>query len=55
MLEGNLIMHGLREEEWELEEDRKERIYQAIAPTVDCNDRHERLNIVRSIPIRNTH
>ena len=55
MLEGNLIMHSLREDEWELEENRKEQIYQAIAPTLDYNDRHKKLNIARSIPIRNTH
>ena len=33
MLEGNLIMHRLREDEWELGLNRKEKIYQVIAPT----------------------
>ena len=54
MLEGNLIMHGLKEDEWELEENRRERIYHAIASTVDADDRRARLDIARSIPIRTT-
>ena len=54
MLESNLIMHGLKEEEWELEEDRRERIYHAIASTVDAGDRHARIDIARLIPIRST-
>ena len=47
-------MHGLREEEWELEEDRRERIYHAIACTVDADNRRTRIDIARSIPIRST-
>ena len=39
MLEANQIIHGLREEEWEDEMSRRERIYHAIAPTVDKDDR----------------
>ena len=35
MLESNLIIHGLREDNWESEENRCERIYQAISSTVD--------------------
>ena len=54
MLESNLIMHGLREEEWELEEDRRERIYHAIASMVDADNRRTRVDIARSIPIRST-
>ena len=41
LLDSNLIMHGLREDEWELEEDRKERIYRAISHTVNVDDRRE--------------
>ena len=54
MLEGNIIMHGLREEEWELDSNRRERIYHAIASTVDAEDRRARLDIARSIPIRSS-
>ena len=54
MLEGNIIMHGLREDEWELDSNRKERIYHAIASTVDAEDRRARLDIARSIPIRSS-
>ena len=54
MMESNLIMHGLREEEWEVEEDRRERIYHAISSTVDADDRCARIDIARSIPIRST-
>ena len=54
MLEANLIIHGLREEEWEDEMSRRERIYRGIAPTVDADDRTERLHTARSIPIRFT-
>ena len=51
MLEGNLIMHGLKEDEWELEDNRRERIYHAISSMVDAEDRCARLDIARSIPI----
>ena len=54
MLEGNIIMHGLREEEWELDSNHKEQIYHAIASTVDAEDRRARLDIARSIPIRSS-
>ena len=53
MLEGNIIMHGLREE-WELDSNCKERIYHTIASTVDAEDRRARLDIARSIPIRSS-
>ena len=54
MLEGNLIMHGLKEDEWEPEDNRRERIYHAISSMVDAEDCHARLDIARSIPIRTT-
>ena len=54
MLEANLIIHGLREDKWEDETSRRERIYHAITPTVDADDRTERLHTARSIPIRST-
>ena len=54
MMESNLIMHGLREVEWEVEEDRREWIYHAISSTVDAGDRCARIYIARSIPIRST-
>ena len=54
LLESNLIIHGIREEEWEVEENRRERLYQAISFTVDAPDKRERMDIARSIPIRTT-
>ena len=54
MLESNLIMHGVREDAWELPENRKERIYNMIANTIDRADPVEQLNTARSIPIRTT-
>ena len=54
MLEGNIIMHGLREEEWELDSNHKEHIYHAIASTLDAEDRRAGLDIARSIPIRSS-
>ena len=54
MVEGNLIMHGLREDVWELDDNHKERICHAIAPTMDADNRRERLNIARSISIKST-
>ena len=47
-------MHGLKEGEWELEDNRRERIYHAISSTVDAEDRRARLDIARSIPIHTT-
>ena len=54
LLEVNLIMHGIREDEWEDKSSRRERIYHAIASTVDADDHTERLHTARSIPIRTT-
>ena len=54
LLQSNLIIHGIREEEWESEENRREKLYQAISWTVDSLDRRERLDIARGIPIRTT-
>ena len=54
MLGNNIIMHGVREETWELDENRKEKVYKAIAPTVDEKDRRKQHQIARSIPIHST-
>ena len=54
MLGNNIIMHGVREETWELDENRKEKVYKAIAPTVDEKDRRKQHQIVRSILIQST-
>ena len=43
MLEGNLIMRGLKEDPWELEDNLKERIYKAISSTVDDDHYSERI------------
>ena len=52
LLESNLIMHGVPEEPWEHESNRHEKIYNAIASTVDETDPWEKLKTVRKIPIR---
>ena len=54
MLESNLIIHGLREDNWELEENRRERIYQAISSTVDEKKYSDRITTARNIAIRST-
>ena len=54
MLGNNIIMHGVQEETWELDENRKEKVYKAIAPTVDEKDRRKQHQIARSIPIQST-
>ena len=54
MLESCLIMHRVKEDAWELSENRKERIYGLIANTIDQDDPEERLNTASTIPIRMT-
>ena len=54
MLDGNVILHGLREDVWELEENRKEKVYKAISATVDEENETERMNIARGLTIRKT-
>ena len=51
MLQNNLIIHDIKEEEWELDENRKEKIHHAIANTVDAPDHRRRLKIAKSIAI----
>ena len=41
MLGNNIIMHGVCEDTWELDENQKEKVYKAIAPTVDEKDLQE--------------
>ena len=38
MLQNNVIIHGIKEEEWELDENRKKKIQKTIASTVDAPD-----------------
>ena len=54
MLSNNLILHGIHEDAWELDDNRKEKVYNAIAATVDEKDRRKRHKIARSIPISST-
>ena len=51
MLQNNLIIHGIKEEEWELDDNRKEKIHHAIASTVDAPDYRKHLKIAKSIAI----
>ena len=54
MLEKNLIFHGIKEDNWDIEDNSKERIWKAISYTVDNDDSRERLKIVRGIQINST-
>ena len=54
VLESNLIMHGIPEEPWEQDSNRNEKIYNAIASTVDEADPWEKLKKARSIAIRSS-
>ena len=54
LLESNLIMHGVPEEAWEHESNRHEKIYNAIASTVNEADPWEKLKTARKIPIRSS-
>ena len=49
MLEKNLIFHGIKEDNWEKEDNTRERVWKAIANTVDDNDSRKRLKIARGI------
>ena len=54
LLESNLIMHGILEEPWEQETNRHEKIYNAIASTVEEVDPWKKLQTVRKITIRSS-
>ena len=45
ILEKNLIFHGIKEDNWENEDNTKERIWKVIANTVDDDDSRKRLKI----------
>ena len=51
MLQNNLIIHGNKEDEWEQDENRKEKIHKAIASTVDAPDYRKCIKIAKSIAI----
>ena len=51
MLQNNLIIHGIKEDEWQLDDNRREKIHKAISHTVDDSDSRKSLKIARSIPI----
>ena len=51
MLQKNLIFHGIKEDNWEDEESIKERVWKAIAHTVDEDKSRKRLKIARGISI----
>ena len=52
MLESNIIMHGIHEDKWELEENLKEKVYHAISSTVDDFKYSKRIKTARCISIR---
>ena len=54
LLEKNVVMHGIYEDQWEKEPDRRELIIKAIAKTVYDKDPRERLRIARSAKIIST-
>ena len=54
LLESNLIMHGIPEEPWEQETNRHEKIYNAIASTVEEVDPWKKLQTARKITIRSS-
>ena len=49
MLQNNLIIHGIKEDEWELDETKKEKIHKVIASTVDAPDYRKCIRIAKSI------
>ena len=51
MLRKNLIFHGIKEGNWEDEESIKERVWKAIAHSVDEDESRKRLKIARRISI----
>ena len=54
LLESNFILHGVPEEPWEYESNRHEKIYNAIASTVNEADPWEKLKTARKIPFRSS-
>ena len=54
MLKRNFIFHGIKEDNWENDDNTRERVWNAIANTVDDNDSRKRLKIVRGIRINST-
>ena len=54
MLANNIIMHGVCEDVWELDDNRIEKVDKAIACTIDEDYSRKRMKIARSIPIRTT-
>ena len=51
MLQNNPIIHGIKEDQWELDDNRREKIHKAISHTVDDRDLWKRMKIARSISI----
>ena len=54
LLDNNLIFHGIKEDNWDSQENTKERIWRAISYTVDDNDSRKRMKIARGIQINCT-
>ena len=54
LLESNLIMHGIPEEPWEQDSNRTEKIYNAIASTVDKADPWAKLEKAHAMAIRSS-
>ena len=51
MLQNNLIIQGIKEDEWEMDETRKEKIYKVVSSTVDVPDHRKHIKIAKSIAI----
>ena len=54
LLESNLIMHGVPEDTWEIEENQREKVVTAITNSVDGENPWDKLKVAHEIPIRNT-
>ena len=51
LLESNLIMHGVPEDSWEIEENQREKVVTAIANTVDEENPWDKLKLLVKSPL----
>ena len=54
LLDNNVILHGLREDPWELESNRMETVIRVISRTIDEPTEEEQLEMARKIRIKST-
>ena len=52
LLDNNVILHGIREDPWELEVNRMEKVINAISRTIDDDDPDEQLATARKMRIK---